>query len=88
MINNTNIFYLKDEKMAIKIIDEEIYTYDIDQDNQINEKTEGKLLEISNEIYMKIENYYNIDLDNYDVISIMEYEDSYLKFNYEEKWKY
>ena len=85
MINNTNIFYLKDEKMAIKIIDEEIYTYDIDQDNQINEKTEGKLLEISNEIYMKIENYYNIDLDNYDVISIMEYEDSYLKFNYEEK---
>ena len=66
---NTTL-YLNDEKMAIKIIDDVIFAYDLDLSNNIKENTEGKLIEITDDIYKKIEDYYKIDLKDYNVKSL------------------
>ena len=66
---NTTL-YLNDEKMAIKIIDDVVFVYDLDLSNNIKENTEGKLIEITDDIYKKIEDYYKIDLKDYNVKSL------------------
>jgi len=66
---NTTL-YLNDDKMAMKIIDETVFTYDLDMLNNIEQNTEGKLIEIMDDIYKKIEDYYQIDLKDYNVKSL------------------
>jgi len=66
---NTTL-YLNDDKMAIKIIDETVFTYDLDMMDNIEQNTEGKLIEVMEDIYKKIEDYYQIDLKDYNVKSL------------------
>ena len=66
---NTTL-YLNDDKMAMKIIDETVFTYDLDMLNNIEQNTEGKLIEVMDDIYKKIEDYYQIDLKDYNVKSL------------------
>ena len=66
---NTTL-YLNDDKMAMKIIDETVFTYDLDMLNNIEQNTEGKLIEIMDDIYKNIEDYYQIDLKDYNVKSL------------------
>ena len=66
---NTTL-YLNDDKMAIKIIDKTVFTYDLDMLNNIEQNTEGKLIEVMDDIYKKIEDYYQIDLKDYNVKSL------------------